>query len=132
MPATPHSDNDTAFEMASSSVRFGAGVSREVGMDLKDMGAQLALVLIDPVVARLPAAQVVLDALDQSGVAFDVYRGVRVEPTDESFLDATAIARARPYDAYVALGGGSTIDTAKAVNLYATYPPGDFLDYVNP
>jgi hydroxyacid-oxoacid transhydrogenase len=123
---------DTAFEMASSSVRFGAGVTREVGMDLKDMGARLVLVLMDPVVAALPPAQVVLDSLEQNGVVFDVYRGVRVEPTDESFLEAIAVANARPYDAYVALGGGSTIDTAKAVNLYATHPPADFLDYVNP
>ena len=38
----------------------------------------------------------------------------------------------RTYDAFVAVGGGSTIDTAKAVNLYTTYPPADFLDYVNP
>ena len=56
---------------------------------------------------------------------------MRVEPTDESFLDAIAFARARPYEAFVAVGGGSTIDTAKAVNLYTTYPPADFLDYVN-
>ena len=57
---------------------------------------------------------------------------MRVEPTDESFLDAIAFARAGGFDAFVAVGGGSTIDTAKAVNLYTTYPPADFLDYVNP
>ena len=57
---------------------------------------------------------------------------MRVEPSDESFLDAIAFGNARPFDAFVAVGGGSTIDTAKAVNLYTTYPPADFLDYVNP
>ncbi len=56
---------------------------------------------------------------------------MRVEPSDESFLDAIAFANERPFDAFVAVGGGSTIDTAKAVNLYTTYPPADFLDYVN-
>jgi hydroxyacid-oxoacid transhydrogenase len=57
---------------------------------------------------------------------------VRVEPSDESFLDAIGFANQCDYDAIVAVGGGSTIDTAKAVNLYTTYPPEDFLDYVNP
>jgi len=124
-------NNDTAFEMAVSSVRFGVGVTREVGMDLKEMGAGLALVLTDPVVSRLPPVRNVLESLEQSGVAFALYDRVRVEPTEESFLDAIAFARARPYEAFVAVGGGSTIDTAKAVNLYTTYPPADFLDYVN-
>ena len=57
---------------------------------------------------------------------------MRVEPSDESFLDAIAFAKERAFDAFVAVGGGSVIDTAKAVNLYTTYPPADFLDYVNP
>jgi hydroxyacid-oxoacid transhydrogenase len=57
---------------------------------------------------------------------------VRVEPTDESFHEAIAFAGENPFDAIVAVGGGSTIDTAKAVNLYTSYPTDDFLDYVNP
>ncbi|HEX7138130.1 MAG TPA: hydroxyacid-oxoacid transhydrogenase, partial [Vicinamibacterales bacterium] len=64
-----------------------------------------------------------------------VYDRVRVEPTDESFMDAIAfggVSGTGPFDGFVAVGGGSTIDTAKAVNLYTTYPPADFLDYVNP
>jgi hydroxyacid-oxoacid transhydrogenase len=123
---------ETAFEMAASSLRFGIGVTREVGMDLKDMGTRLVLVLTDPLLGGLPPVRTVLESLEENEVSFELYARVRVEPTDESFRDAIEFARARPYDAYVAVGGGSTIDTAKAVNLYATHPPADFLDYVNP
>ena len=123
---------DAAFEMAASGIRFGVGVTREVGMDLADLGARLVLVLTDPVLAGLPPVQAVIESLEASRVPFALYRDVRVEPTDESFLDAIAFARTRPFDAFVAVGGGSTLDTAKAVNLYTTYPPADFLDYVNP
>jgi len=123
--------HEIAFEMATSSVRYGVGVTREVGMDLADLGVKHALVVIDPVVAKLPAGDVVRTSLDAAGIKFTVYDRVRVEPTDESFLDAIAFGNAHPFDALVAVGGGSTIDTAKAVNLYVTYPA-DFLDYVNP
>src|SRR6202041_1032770 len=72
-----------------------------------------------------------LESLESNGIPFTLYDRVRVEPTDESFHDAIAFARRGSYDAFVAAGGGSTIDTAKAVNLYTTHPPADFLDYVN-
>ena len=125
-------DRDYAFEMAVSNVRFGIGVTREVGADLKELGAKAVLVLTDPTVSRLPPAQTVVESLELNGLEFAVFDRVRIEPTDQSFLEAIEFARARPYDAYVAVGGGSTIDTAKAVNLYTTWPPADFLDYVNP
>ena len=123
---------DIAFEMAVSSVRFGAGVTREVGMDLADLGARRALVITDPTLAAMRPVAIVMESLRDSGVPATLYDRVRVEPSDESFLDAIAFARDGGYDAFVAVGGGSTIDTAKAVNLYTTYPPADFLDYVNP
>jgi hydroxyacid-oxoacid transhydrogenase len=124
--------HEIAFEMATSSVRYGVGVTREVGMDLADLGVRHALVVLDPVVGRLATGDVVRNSLDAAGVKFTVYDRVRVEPTDESFLDAIGFAKQGQYDGIVAVGGGSTIDTAKAVNLYVTYPPSDFLDYVNP
>jgi hydroxyacid-oxoacid transhydrogenase len=101
-------------------------------MDLADMGATLVMVVTDPIVAKLAPARTVIESLDQHGVPYALYDRVRVEPSDESFLDAIAFGNARPFDAFVAVGGGSTIDTAKAVNLYTTHPPADFLDYVNP
>ena len=124
--------NEFAFEMAASNIRFGPGVTREVGMDLADLGVHNALVITDPGLARMAPVQTVLESLDSACVGYTLYDRVRVEPTDESFLDAIAFAKLHPCDAIVAVGGGSTIDTAKAVNLYVTYPPADFLDYVNP
>ena len=124
--------NEFAFEMAASSIRFGPGVTREVGMDLADLGIRNALVITDPVLAKMAPVHAVLEAIESAGVGFTLYDRVRVEPTDESFLDAIEFGKQKPYDAFVAVGGGSVIDTAKAVNLYVTYPPADFLDYVNP
>lgn len=123
--------NEYAFEMAASNVRFGAGVTREVGEDLRDLGVRRALVMTDPVVARLAPVQVALQAIADAGIDAVIYDRVRVEPTDVSFKDAIAFARDAHVDGYVAVGGGSVMDTAKAANLYVTHPPADFLDYVN-
>jgi hydroxyacid-oxoacid transhydrogenase len=130
--ATAAMTNDTAFEMAASSIRFGPGVTREIGLDLVDLGVRRALVVTDPTVARLAPTQTVLESLDASGIEVALYDRARVEPTDESLLDAIAFASRNACDGFVAVGGGSSIDTAKAANLYSTYPPDDFLDYVNP
>ncbi len=123
---------ENAFEIAASNIRFGAGVTHEVGMELADLGARKVLVLTDPVLARMSPVQTALESLNDAGIPFALYDRVRIEPSDESFLDAIDFAREAQCDAFVAVGGGSTIDTAKAVNLYTAYPPGDFLDYVNP
>ena len=123
--------HEIAFEMAASNVRFGAGVTREVGMDLVDLGVRRALVVTDPNLTRLAPVQTALSALEAAGVEAVLYDRVRVEPTDVSFRDAIQFAESAQMDGIVAVGGGSVIDTAKAVNLYTTYPPADFLDYVN-
>ena len=124
-------EKDAAFEMAVAAVRYGAGVTGEVGMDLADRGLHHALIVTDSVVAKLPPAQAVVDSLDANGVQWAMYDRVRVEPTEQSWLDAIDFARGHTFDVIVGVGGGSSIDTAKAVNLYTTHPPTDFLDYVN-
>jgi hydroxyacid-oxoacid transhydrogenase len=72
----------------------------------------------------------VLESLRGVHVDFAVFDGVLIEPTDASFRAAAQAATEGRFDAFVAVGGGSAIDTAKAANLYSTYPA-DFLDYVN-
>jgi len=119
-----------AFELASSSIRFGRDVTREVGMDLAEMKAQRVMVLTDPNLARLAPVAMVVESLRDNGISFALFDRVRVEPTDVSFREAIDFATQGGFDAFVAVGGGSTIDTAKAANLYSTYPA-DFLEYVN-
>ena len=124
-------DNEIAFEMATSNLRFGVGVTREVGTDLVDLGVRSALVVTDSKLSRLTPVRTVLESLEAAAVTSVLFDKVRVEPTDESFREAIHFAEANRTDGIVAVGGGSVIDTAKAVNLYTTYPPADFLDYVN-
>ena len=116
--------------MASSNLRFGPGVTKEIGMDIKDMGLGRVLVLTDNNLKDLAPVQTVIESLQNEGIEHDVFSQVRVEPTDLSMMKAIEFATAGNYDGYVAVGGGSVIDTAKVANLYATYP-GDFYTYIN-
>src|SRR5712691_6319434 len=103
MPESGQMPREIAFEMAASSVRFGAGVTREVGMDLADLGISSALVITDPVVRRLQPLQTVLESLNENNIACTMYDRVRVEPNDESFQDAIAFAAQSDYGAIVAV-----------------------------
>ena len=123
-------ERDTIFEMATSNIRFGAGATREVGMDLADMGCRRAMVVTDPYMSDSTPVQVVLESLEEQKVEYAFYGKVRVEPTDGSFREAIDFAKEGEFDCFVAVGGGSSMDTAKGANLYSTYPA-DFLEYVN-
>ena len=122
---------DTAFTMDTSSIKYGPGVSREVGHDMSQWGVRRVLVVTDPYLAGGAAVAGVLEGLRKAGIDAVVFDRVRVEPSDISILEAIAFARDGSFDGYVAVGGGSSIDTAKAANLYATYPA-ELLTYVNP
>ena len=122
---------ESAFTLDTSSIKYGPGVTREVGFDMKKLGAARVMVVTDPRLADGEPVAVALEALRAEGIDAVLYDQVRVEPTDTSFLHAIEFASEGRFDGYLSVGGGSTIDTAKAANLYATYPA-DFLDYVNP
>ncbi|MFI6454058.1 hydroxyacid-oxoacid transhydrogenase [Streptosporangium amethystogenes] len=130
MFSTP-SNPESVFTYGAPALKFGSGASAEIGFDLGQYGARRVLVITDPGVAATGAPQRIAEQLSGFGMEASVYQGVRVEPTDESLLAAIEHARASgPWDAFVAVGGGSSIDTAKAVNLLTTNP-GELMDYVN-
>ncbi|PIK36715.1 putative hydroxyacid-oxoacid transhydrogenase, mitochondrial [Apostichopus japonicus] len=122
---------DYAFEMACSNIRFGPGVTQEVGMDFINLGAKQVAVMTDKTVGSLPIMEAVLDSLQKHHVNFEIFDKVRVEPTDESFQEAISFARENRFDAFLAVGGGSVMDTCKAANLYACHSEAEFLDFVN-
>src|SRR5262249_49689144 len=98
--------------------------------DLGAWGVRRVMVVTDPHLGGSEPLRVALGAIREGGIEAVVFDQVRVEPTDESFRAAIDFAGEGRFDGYVAVGGGSSIDTAKAANLYATYPA-DFLAYVN-
>ena len=84
----------------------------------------------DPNIINLPAGKNVIEKIYKSKTKFEVFSEVEIEPTDSSFLDAIEFSRKGNFDGFIAVGGGSTMDTAKAANLYTKYHE-DFLEYVN-
>ncbi|GJJ72101.1 hydroxyacid-oxoacid transhydrogenase [Entomortierella parvispora] len=124
-------DHEYAFEMASSTMRFGEGVTREVGQDLVNMNAKKVLVMTDPNIAKLPVMKTVVDSLKANNVNYVVFDRVRAEPTDRSYEEAIQFTKQHQPDVFVAVGGGSVMDTCKAANLYSNYPNAELLEFVN-
>jgi hydroxyacid-oxoacid transhydrogenase len=122
--------NDLIFTMDTSSIKYGPGATREVGEEMQRLGATRVMVVTDPNLADSHAVRTTLDALRAVGIDAVLYDQTRVEPTDTSFKEAIAFATDGNFDGYVGVGGGSSIDTAKVANLYATWPA-EFLTYVN-
>lgn len=148
-PKTPSSTvgsssvpNDPICELASSTLRYGPSSTSEVGYDLAYINAKRILLFVDPTIRTLAPYTTLMSSIQAHappGHTIDVYDSIRVEPNNVSFQHAISymtgqMSKNGKYDAVIALGGGSTIDTAKAANLYACYPPpdNDFYAYVNP
>lgn len=72
--------------MACSTVRYGPGVTQEVGQDLEAMGAKNVLVMTDKFLAGLKPVATVVDSLTRNNVNFSVFDNVRIEPTDSRFV----------------------------------------------
>lgn len=122
---------ETVFTYAAPALKFGRGASREIGYDVSAWGARRVLLVTDAGVAAAGHAGDVAESLRARNLEVVVFDRSRVEPTDVSLEEAVAFARSEgPFDAVVAVGGGSSIDTAKAVALLVTNP-GELMDYVN-
>ena len=123
---------ETIFTYGTPNLKFGPGASDEIGFDLSRYGVRRVLVVTDAGVAATGSPARVADQMGQFDIEAGVFDGVHVEPTDVSLQQAVDYAReSGPWDAFVAVGGGSSIDTAKAISLMTTNP-GELMDYINP
>ncbi|HEY1347963.1 MAG TPA: hydroxyacid-oxoacid transhydrogenase, partial [Streptosporangiaceae bacterium] len=122
---------ESIFTWGAPPLKFGPGAVDEIGFDMAQHGARRVLILTDPRINELGIPARVADSLARYGISSEIFDGVHVEPTDDSMDKAAGYAREQgPWDGFVAVGGGSSIDTAKAVNLLTT-DDGSLMDYVN-
>ncbi|MFG1920757.1 hydroxyacid-oxoacid transhydrogenase [Cryptosporangium sp. NPDC048952] len=125
---------ESVFTWGAPPLKFGPGAVDEIGYDVARLGVRRVLVLTDPRIAATGLPARVGEALKAAGVDHALYDQVHCEPTDDSLRAAVTaaaeLAGDDEFDGYLAVGGGSVIDTAKAVNLLST-SGGDVMDYVN-
>jgi hydroxyacid-oxoacid transhydrogenase len=118
------------FDVETARISYGSGAMAELGTHARLLGIERIALFSDPLVTELPLFAAAQSALEAAGCEVHTYARTRIEPTNDSWADAIAFARDVRPDGYVSIGGGSTIDTCKAANLYATHPA-DFMAYVN-
>ncbi len=107
----------------------GAGAIKEIATEAVGRGFQKAFVCSDPDLIKLGVTKKVLDVLDEAGLAYEVYSNIKPNPTIENVQTGVAAFKASGADYIVAIGGGSSMDTAKAVGIISTNP--DFADVVS-
>jgi len=121
---------ETVFVMEMSPIKFGLGATDEIGYDARRLGLSRVLIFTDRHLAELGLPERIRGLLGEEGIKAEIFDGVEVEPTDRSMEEAASVTRGTEADGYIAVGGGSTIDTCKAVNLLTTHPA-PLLDYIN-
>jgi hydroxyacid-oxoacid transhydrogenase len=131
MTVPPVPSEESVFTWGAPPLKFGAGACDEIGFDLSQYGAKRILLITDPGMQQTGLPDRIADQIRRYDMTVEIFDGVHVEPTDDSMNKAIGYATTQgPWDGFVAVGGGSSIDTAKAVNLLTTFP-GDLMDYVN-
>jgi alcohol dehydrogenase class IV len=116
------------FRMPSVCV-FGSGASSTAGEELRKLGATSALIVSDSSMTRLGRVARLAEHLAKAGVRSAVFDKVDTEPTDGFVSFGVGLLAAAQCDSLVAIGGGSPIDTAKAIGIVAANG-GQIADYM--
>jgi hydroxyacid-oxoacid transhydrogenase len=122
--------NDTVFTMRSTPYKFGVGATDEIGDDLASLGLKRVLLVTDAGVMATGLPERVIEHARAHRIEVGLFHDVSIEPTDRLVHAAIEFAQSFRPDGYLAIGGGSVMDTTKMMNLYVTYPA-PFLTYIN-
>lgn len=105
---------------------FGKGAINEIVSEIQGRGLKKVMVATDPDLIKFKVAANVTDLLKEAGVSFDVYSGIKANPTIENVQGGVEFCKKIGADGIVAIGGGSAIDTSKAIAIIMTNP--EFFD----
>jgi alcohol dehydrogenase len=101
-------------------IRFGEGITEKLGDILLSMGYKKAFIGTDRFLVTTPVISAVKDSFDKAGINYEVYSEISPDPTVEQVDEATEVLRKSGADVVIAVGGGSTIDTSKAICMLHT------------
>ncbi len=122
--------NETIFTMEATPIKYGRGAAEEVGWEVRRLGMGRVMLVSDPGVIEAGITGRIVELVEAEGVEVEVWDRSRVEPTADSLQAAADFARDGGFDGFVAVGGGTSIDTAKVSDLISTHG-GEIMDYVN-
>ena len=113
---------------------FGIGVSNLIGEKLNGLGCKKVLIICDKGVEAAGLTKRIADIITEAGIENITYNGVLPDPPDTSIAEVDAVVKENAVDGLVAVGGGSSIDTAKAASLLSTNegPINRFFDLTTP
>ena len=100
----------------------GSGAICEIANEAKAHGFQKAFVCTDPDLIKFGVAAKVTDVLDKAGLAYEIYSDIKANPTIENVQHGVAAFKNAQADYIVAIGGGSSMDTAKAIGIIIANP----------
>lgn len=100
----------------------GAGAIQEIPGELQRRGYKKVFVCTDPDLVKFGVATKVTDLLDEAGIAYSVYSDIKPNPTIQNVTDGVEAFKAAEADSIVTIGGGSAMDTAKAIGVIITNP----------
>ena len=100
----------------------GAGAIKEIAGEVKTRGFKKAFVCSDPDLVKFGVTKKVTDVLDKAGLGYEIYSNIKPNPTIENVQTGVAAFKASGADYLIAIGGGSSMDTAKAIGIIIANP----------